>query len=95
MGSLHDLTCAGQHLHHYTAPGSGRAFNVYDRAGQPDILEPVDALAPALLDAPVRRELVVKLFGSDTEPYGQLRQAMQQLLDETAESAELRVLGPG
>ena len=86
MGSLHDLVCAAQHLHNYTAPGSGRAFNVYDRAGQPDILEPVDALAPALLDAPVRRELVVKLFGSDTEPYGQLRQAMQQLLDETAES---------
>lgn len=86
VGSLHDLACAAQHLRHYTAPGSGRAFHVYDRAGQPDILEPVDALAPALLDAPVRRELVVKLFGSDAEPYVQLRQAMQQLLDETAES---------
>ncbi len=54
VGSLHDLACAAQHLRHYTAPGSGRAFHVYDRAGQPDILEPVDALAPALLDAPVR-----------------------------------------
>lgn len=56
------------------------------RSGSRTLLEPVDALAPALLDAPVRRELVVKLFGSDAEPYGQLRQAMQLLLNETAES---------
>lgn len=85
MSSISDLAgCARRHLDHYTDPAGLRAFWTYDRQGAADVVEPVDALAPALLDAPVHRSVVVAMFAAEASPAADLRQAMQRLLDETA-----------
>ena len=85
MNSIRDLdTCAERHLRHYTDPAGSRAFWAYDRQGDPDTFEPVDALAPGLLDAAVPRVLVVEMFADKDTPAAALRHAMQHLLDETA-----------
>ena len=75
--------CARHHLEHYLDPAGPRAFTVYDGDWAPDEFRPTDALAPGLLDAPVKGSIVVKLFASDASPYTALRIAMQRLLDET------------
>lgn len=75
--------CAAEHLQSYVEPNSPRAFRAYDRLGDADRLGPLDALAPGLLDAPVRRADVVRMFSTDESPFTKLRVAMQDLLDAT------------
>jgi hypothetical protein len=76
-------SCAAEHLQHYVDPTSKRAFGVYDRLGDANTFEPTDALAPALLDAPVSRTIVVDMFSVEESPFTKLRDAMQRLLTET------------
>lgn len=84
MNSVLDLSaCAARHLDHYLDPAGLRAFRCYDRQGDPAALEPLDALAPGLLDAPVKGSTVIQLFGAGDTEYTRLRRAMQRLLDET------------
>ena len=91
MNSIRDLDlCAERHLRHYTDPAGGRAFWAYDRQGEPNTFEPVDALAPGLLDAAVPRALVVEMFAEKDTPATALRHAMQHLLDESAGEASPR-----
>lgn len=80
--------CADGHLAHYVDPANGRAFFAYDRVGNPTILEPVDLLAPGLLDASVRGSLVIDMYRADG-PYRHLRETMEALLDDPA-AAEAR-----
>ena len=75
--------CAARHLGELTRPSARRAFRTYDRLGDARRFEPTDALAPALLDAPVSGSIVIDLFGSGDAPSSALRRAMQDLLDET------------
>lgn len=89
MASVRDLErCAAEHFFDYTRPGTARAFQAYDRIGDPSTLEPVDLLAPALLDAPIRGRYVIEMFGEES-PYRTLRRAMQAVLD-TSESRSAR-----
>lgn len=84
MNSVFSLKgCAAEHLQSYVEPNSPRAFRAYDRLGDADRFEPLDALAPGLLDAPVRRTDVVRMFSTDESPFTKLRVAMQDLLDAT------------
>ena len=84
MNSIADLSkCAKRHLADYVDPSGPRAFWSYDRQGDPARLEPVDALASGLLDAPLRGSLVIKLFSERDDEYSRLRRSMQRLLDET------------
>ena len=47
------------------------------------MFNPLDALAPALLDAPLKREEVNRMFsGIEEDPYNSLRVAMQRCLKE-------------
>lgn len=74
--------CAAAHLAAFTDPASDYAFWAYDRLGSdPDRLEPVDMLAPALLDAPLRGREVIAMF-QPTGAYRALRDAMQAVLDD-------------
>jgi hypothetical protein len=73
--------CAPRHLSHYLDPDGPRAFQVYDYQGKPDRLEPLDILAPGLLDAPVPGRLVVAMFAATSSGYTQLRDAIQAVLD--------------
>lgn len=75
--------CAEEHLRNYIEPNSSRAFRVYDRLGDAATFEPVDALAPGLLDAPVRRADVIQMFSSDPSPFTRLLAAIRDLLDAT------------
>lgn len=86
---VHLDACAERHLAHYVDPGGGRAFASYDREGDRGRFLPVDALAPALLDAPVKGALVIELFAERHTRYTDLRQAMQRLLDETVDPEPL------
>jgi hypothetical protein len=88
MSSFAEISgCAARHLEHYIDPAGRRAFISYDRQGDPARFEPVDALAPALLDAPVRGSLVIELFAAADTPYTALRHAMEHLLNETGTTA--------
>ncbi len=94
MPSVADLHhCAPTHLAKYADPAGSRAFASYDRLGSdPNTLEPVDAFAPALLDAPVRGADVRRMFLPDG-PYRELRDKMEQLLlDEEAARARFEEL---
>lgn len=82
MASVAQLeSCAAPHLQHYTDEDGNRAFQTYDRAGDPHHLEPTDLLAPALLDAPVRGSHVIAMHQLDG-PYRQLRDAMARVLSD-------------
>lgn len=93
MPSILDLTgCAQTHLDHYVDPASRRAWHTYDRVGDPRRFEPADALAPALLDAPLRRADVVGLFAdphtldvpdSRDHALAELRSAIDAVLELT------------
>ena len=86
VGTVLELTtCAARHLRHYVDPNGPRAFRVYDRQGDPHTFEPLDALAPGLLDAAVNGSIVIELFADTDTPYRDLRLAIQSLLDETAD----------
>ena len=88
MPCLRDLRpCAERHLAHYVHPQNKRAFLAYDVLGDPARLLPVDVLAPALLDAPVRGAHLVAMHGSAGQ-YRALLDAMQAVLaDEDAAHA--------
>lgn len=81
MPSIVDLDhCAPTHLAAYADPTGSRAFASYDRLGaDPNILEPVDFFAPALLDAPVRGADVRRMF-LPSGPYRELHVTMKRLL---------------
>jgi hypothetical protein len=82
MASVADLeTSAEEYLRRYTDPDGRRAFQAYDRVGDPSRLEAVDLLAPALLDAPLKAEHVIAMYRSSGE-YRQLREAMERVLSE-------------
>ena len=91
MPTLAELTlCAAGHFNDYTNLAGTRAFSCYDRQGDSHVLEPVDFLAPALLDAPVRGEHVRSLFLA-SGVYRDLHDAMDTLLaDEAASVAQFR-----
>ncbi|MEW1863063.1 DUF6308 family protein [Streptomyces sp. NPDC088194] len=95
MLSLAALTgCAERHLGHYIDIGGPRAFNTYDRQGNPDRLEPVDCLAPALLSVPISYGQVVPLFQPDGAG-ASLLEAMQAVLGDrrcvTADFLDVRL----
>lgn len=75
--------CAAHHLRTYTDPRGNRAFAAYDRLGAPNQLDPVDVLAPGILQAPVRGQHVIAMFQPDG-PFAELRQALQAVLADEA-----------
>ncbi|MET8786167.1 DUF6308 family protein [Streptomyces sp. NPDC004589] len=75
--------CAARHLRTYTDPLGPRAFNTYDRLGDPDHLSPLDCLAPALLSVSIDYKQVVPLFHPDG-PGADVLQAMQAVLSDRA-----------
>lgn len=82
--SIRDLEpCAAAHLRSYTAPDGPRAFRTYDRMGATDRLDPVDLLAPALLDAPLRGRHVIEMYWP-RGPYRTLFDAMSAVLMDRA-----------
>lgn len=81
-GRLVDLqTCAARHLDEYTDPAGDYAFRTYDRQGAPDVLTPVDCLAPALLSVYIRGNTVRDLF-KPTGAGSRLLDAMQAVLND-------------
>lgn len=86
MASIAQLErCAAAHLNHFVNPRGPRSFATYDRQGDASVFEPLDALAPALLDAPLKRELVNQMFSDVVEnSYNKLRVAIQDCLKELA-----------
>lgn len=85
VGGLHD--CAAGHLRDYTDPTGTRAFQTYDRQGAPDRLDPVDVLAPAFLNASLKNQNVIAMFGGGN-PYANLLHALTRVVEdpETAEA---------
>jgi len=74
--------CAEKHLHDYVGSNT-RSFDTYDREGDPSVFGPLDALAPALLDARLGPKEVNLMFSGDTEdPYNKLRVAIKKCLQE-------------
>jgi hypothetical protein len=62
MTSISKLApCAEKHLREYTDPNGPFAFATYDLAGAPSALQPIDCLAPALLNAPVAGASVIAM----------------------------------
>lgn len=88
MATVFSLSaCAAHHLRIYTDPRGNRAFAAYDRLGEPKQLDPVDVMAPGILQAPVRGEQVIAMFQPDG-PFAELRLTLQVVVaDEAAESA--------
>jgi len=90
MGSIGELqSCGERHLREFTKPGGHRSFATYDRQGDAAQFEPLDALAPALLDAPVRRDHVNQMWcGDQDNHYHRLRVAIQECLQNLAAISE-------
>jgi hypothetical protein len=86
MASISDLeNCAAKHLHYFINPTGPRSFATYDRQGDQSVFDPLDALAPALLDASLKRKEVNQMFsGDDHNPYNKLRVAIEKCLEELA-----------
>jgi hypothetical protein len=86
MASIAHLEdCALGHLRDFVNPNGPRSFATYDRQGDPSVFGPLDAFAPALLDAPLKREEVNRMFsGIEEDPYNSLRVALQHCLKELA-----------
>ena len=87
----HLENCAKDHLRYFVNPLGPRSFATYDRQGDPSEFGPLDALAPALLDAPLRRAEVNQMFSDVLEnSYNSLRVAIQKCLKVLADySAEV------
>jgi hypothetical protein len=86
--------CAARHLDTFTDPAGPYAFTTYDRQGNPARLEPLDCLAPGLMNAPIRHRQVIAMFSVGTDDdapnlkgvekpgtYRRLREALQAVLD--------------
>lgn len=81
----HLENCAAKHLHNFVNPTGIRSFATYDRQDNPSVFGPLDALAPALLDAPLKRVEVNQMFsGIDENPYNNLRITIQNCVKELA-----------
>lgn len=95
MSNVLDLSrCAGDHLSYYTDPQSHRAFAAYDRVGNPALIEAVDFLAPAMLQAPVRGQHIIEMHRPDG-PYRLLREALEAVIaDEDAATARFEEQDP-
>ena len=74
MTSIADLKdCAEKHLNHFVNSGT-RSFQTYDRQEDSSLFGPLDALAPALLDATVTRTCVNQMFsGVEDNAYNKLK----------------------
>jgi hypothetical protein len=85
MASIAHLeNCAEKHLHDFVNSNK-RSFATYDRQGDPSVFGPLDALAPALLDARLGSREVNQMFSSDEEnDYSKLRVAIEKCLHELA-----------
>jgi hypothetical protein len=82
---VHLENCAAKHLHDFINPTGPRSFATYDRQGDPSEFDPLDAMAPALLDAPLKRNEVNRMFsGNIDDPYNKLRVAIEKCLQELA-----------
>jgi len=83
MASIAHLeNCAEKHLHDFVDSNT-RSFGTYDREGDPSVFGPLDALAPALLDARLGPKEVNLMFSGDAEdPYNKLRVAIEKCLQE-------------
>lgn len=78
----HLNNCAKKHLYDFVNSDT-RSFATYDRQGDSSTFGPLDALAPALLDARLGPEEVNLMFSGDTEdPYNKLRVAIEKCLQE-------------
>jgi len=91
---IHLENCAAKHLHDFIDPNGPRSFATYDRQGDPAVFGPLDALAPALLDARLGSREVNQMFsGNRNDPYNKLRVAIEKCLYElssiTDQSGEL------
>jgi hypothetical protein len=76
--------CAKKHLHDFVYSNK-RSFATYDRQGDSSVFGPLDALAPALLDARLGPKEVNQMFSDDEEnPYNNLRVAIDKCLHELA-----------
>jgi hypothetical protein len=85
---IHLADCASRHLQDFINPNKPRSFATYDRRGDPSEFGPLDALAPALLDAPLKRREVNRMFSNiEEDPYNKLRVAIQHCLRELASNA--------
>jgi hypothetical protein len=86
MSSIADLqNCEAMHLKNFCDPSGTRSFSTYDRRGNPLSFEPTDALAPGLLDAPLRRVEVNQMLSNVLDnPYRELRLAIDKCLSELA-----------
>lgn len=85
MASVAQLkVCAADHLHDFVN-SSIRSFDTYDRQGDSSVFGPLDALAPALLDAPLKSKEVNLMFsGIEENQYNKLRVAIEKCLQELA-----------
>jgi hypothetical protein len=94
MASIaHLKNCAEKHLHDFVNSKT-RSFATYDRQEDPSVFGPLDALAPALLDARLGPREVNQMFSGDTEDsYNKLRVAIEKCLQEltsiTTQSGEV------
>jgi uncharacterized protein DUF6308 len=72
-------SCAPRHLREYTDPNGPYAFGTYDVQGDPDRLEALDCLAPALLGVNVSGGSVIEMHRQGTSG-AVLLGAMRQVL---------------
>jgi len=88
---MHLENCAEDHLKYFVNPLGPRSFATYDVQGDSSVFGPLDALAPALLDAPLKRAEVNQMFsGVVDNSYNRLRVAIQNCLTVLANySAEV------
>ena len=86
MASIAHLeNCALKHLRNFVDPSGPRSFATYDRQGDSSVFSPLDALAPALLDAPLKSKEVNLMFsGIEENQYNTLRVAIEKCLQELA-----------
>jgi hypothetical protein len=87
--SVKDLTsCASRHMTHYV---EARAFNAYDRVGDPRSLSPTDCLAPNLLSMKLGWRDIVPMFtahaGDQPSPHAVLYEAMAAVLTADPDSS--------
>ena len=94
MASIaHLKNCAEKHLYDFVNSNT-RSFATYDRQEDPSVFGPLDALAPALLDARLGPREVNQMFSGDIEDsYNKLRVAIEKCLQEltsiTTQSGEV------
>jgi hypothetical protein len=86
----HLNNCAKKHLYDFVNSDT-RSFATYDRQGDSSTFGPLDALAPALLDARLGPKEVNQMFSDDEEnPYNKLRVAIEKCLRELASITDPR-----